>query len=698
MTEDEILNTVAPRLKDAVNWSNSNIANKQEQALKYYKRAALPGDDKLKGRSKWISPEVQQRVDWLTAQLVRIFDAPEYVCEFLPFGPEDEAIARQQTDVVNWILKTKNKHLSYLQPWIQNGLLNGFSVLSVEFETVTQESLPQTVKGLLDEQLVPYHQQEEAGQIVIEAAGKPYPSPAGLVRDLKIRSIRKTPVFSVVSVAPEDFVVSKDAKINSETGGIVSKVQGHRKIVSKQALIEMGFDAEKLKKVALATEKTDGIALERSRDLAGEQGISGDDVEVYTIYTRLKLDKKTRDYRLILAGDINSPVLLDYEETSPYAPYAPFVPFPIESTLFSLGIPDKIGDDHQLITRMTRAMLDSLHFAVHPIVVANPDATNLDDLMNPHPGGVVRSTDPQGGVSTNVLPFAGQQALPIIDRLSQNLDYSVGVGKDLMSLDASDLQRTTNAATNQRTNASQLLVEMISRYFADTGYAYLTRIVVDLLLQKPEEAQQLISRLTNGFVPSLDQFTPELDVCASVAFGVLTRDQSTQSLMNILAQQQQLMGSGSPIVTPQNLYATLQKITETAGFKNTAAFFTDPSTLPPPQPPAPPVDPNAGLIEVEKVKAQLKAQSDADDRAFEMAKLQATLDFDRDRLAQELEIERAKIEAEYRAKVDIQWIKMQQDSPRNPVPMPTDPAPQPQQPPMPEQQPPIMPNPMGMSQ
>lgn len=700
-TEDDILKTVGTRLKDAVNFSNSNIANKQEQALKYYKRAALPGDDKLRGRSKWVSPEVQQRVSWMTAQLIRIFDAPENVCEFLPFGPEDEAIARQQTQTVNWILKTKNRHLSYLQPWIQTGLLTGLGIATVEFETVTQESLPQTIKGIPDEQLVNFDQQEEAGAIVIEQAGKPYPGPMGMVRDLKIRTIRKTPVFSVLNVAAEDFIVSKDAKIDPETGGIAAKVQGHRKIVSKQALLEMGFDAKKVEAIPLASDKTDGIALERTRDIDSEQGISGDDVEVYTIFTRLKLDKKTRPYRLILAGDLDSPVLLDYDETSPYFPYAPFVPFPLADTLFSLGIADMIGDDMVLITKIQRAMLDSLHMAVHPLKIANPDSTNLDDLLNVAPGSIVRSTDPTGGISYNAPPFAGQQALPIIQSLSQSLDYSVGVGANLMSLDAADLQRTTAAATNQRSNASQLLVEMVSRFFAEGGYAYLTRIVVDLLLQKPEEAQQLVSRLTNGFVPSLDQFTPELDVTTSVAFGVLTRDQSTQSLMNILSQQQQLMASQSPIVTPQNIYATLSKLTEVQGFKNTGAYFVDPSTLPPPPPPAPPQPTEAEITaQSYKLQAELKAQADERQRQFEMAKLQATLDFDRDKLAQELELERAKIEADYRAKVDIQWIKSQQDSPRIPVPLPTDQAPQ--QMPMPEQpqmQPPMPPaNPMGMPQ
>ncbi len=669
MDEQAIQSIIAVKLKDAVNFSNSNIATSYETALKYYHRAYLPGDDKIKGRSKWVSPEVQQRVDWSVASMIRIFDSPENVCEFLPFGPEDEAIARQQTSVVNWILKTKNSHLSFLQPWLQNGFICGLGIITAEFTTETIEGLPRTIKGIPDAQLLAFDQQEEAGQIVIEEASKPYLNEAGMsVRDLKIRAVRRNPVFNVLSVAPEDFIISRDAKIDPETGGIAAKLQGHRKIVSKAALLEMGYDAEKVSKIALASSKSDGIALERSKDLDGDQGISGDDVEVFVVYCRMKIDKKARHYRFTLAGGIEKPVLLDYEETTRFYPYAPFVPFPQADTLFSMGIADKIGDDHILITRLNRAIIDDLHSHVNPTKIVNPDAVNLDDLLNVHPGSIVRSNDPQAGISYSIPPFAGGDAMPVIANLSNSLDFTTGVGPQMVSLNASDLQNATATAVNQRNNSSQLLVEMISRYFADTGYAYLIRIVIDQLLQKPEEAQEFIARLTNNFVP-IDEFTPELDVTTSVAFGVMSRDQSAAALNNLLAQQMQAMQAGLPIANAQNIYNTLSKLAETAGFKNSSLFFVDPSTLPPPLPQQPPVDPNAGLIEMEKVKAQLKAQSDEADRNFEMQKLVAQLQQQQSEFREEMELKSKQQEQNYLLKLmELDKKYSQPDTPLSDIP------------------------------
>ncbi|MDX1114782.1 portal protein [Sinorhizobium medicae] len=671
--EEAILRTITPQLKSAVTWSNSHIANKQEQALKHYKREALPGDDKLRGKSKWVSPKVQQHVDWLSGQLIRIFDAPENVLEFCGIGPEDEAIARQQTQVVNWILKTKNSHGAYLQPWIQNGLLTGLGVVTAEFETHTEESLPRLLKNVPNEMLVVLNQQEEAGQIIIEEVGKAQtqPGPMGIVetRDIKVRTVKRIPCFSILSVAPEDFIVSKDAKFDNETGGIAAKIQGHRKLISKGDLLEMSFDEEKVNALPAASDKTDGIALERSKDLAGERGVGPDDVEVFTIYTKAKIgkDKKARHYRLTIGGDIeNSPILLDYTEVSRFYPYAAFTPFPIADTLFSLGVADRLADDHILITRMYRHVLDSLSQHVNPIKVFNPDTTNGDDLLNSHAGALVRSTDPTGGISFNVPPFAGADAIPVIDQLSQSLEFSTGTGPTMIGVNAEDFQRTSATAANLRSNASQLLIEMISRFFADTGYKYLVKIVVDLLIQNPEEAAELTSRLTNQAIP-LDEFSTDYDVATSVAFGVMSRDQSRQSLTNLFNMQMQLKGAGMSFIQDHHVYATVAKLVETDGFKNIGSFAADPTTLPPAPPPPPPVDPNAGLIEMEKVKAQLEAQAADADRQFQMAKLAAQQDFERDKMAQDRELKKAELEAKYAAQVEIERLKIEQSMPRDPM-------------------------------
>ncbi|MBD8663126.1 portal protein [Rhizobium sp. CFBP 8752] len=675
MTDDDeaILNSITPQLKQAVTWSNSNIAAKSEAALRHYKREPFTNDSKLKGRSKWVSPKVQQATDWCSAQLFRIFDSPQSVVEFCGVGSEDEAVAKQMNMTVNWILRTRNSSAAYLTPVFQDSLLTGLGVLTAEFSVEEEESLPRMLKSVPNEMLVALNEQEEAGQIIIEEVGKAQtvPGPLGPVqtRDLKIRTIRRVPKFTVLPVPPEDLIISADATFDPETGGVRAKFQGHRKNMSRSELSEMGFDRGKVDELPAATDKTDGIALERSKDVAGEQGVGPDDVTVYTVYTKLKIpgDRKTRLWRLTIGGDLeNRPVLLDHTEVT-LAPYAAFCCFPISHHLHGLGAADRLLDDHTLISSLYRGVLDSLSQSVNPIKIVNPDTTNVDDLLNSnHAGAIVRSTDPTGGISYNKAPFAGADAIPVIDQLSRSLDMSTGTGESLMAIDASDLQRTSATAANLRSNASQLLLEGISRHLADTGYRMLVRVVISLLMDNPDEAAELFTRLTNQSI-ALDQWSMDFDLATSVVFGTMSRDQSQGQLTNLLNQQYQALQAGLPIVNAQSIYATLSKLIEGQGLKNTSPFLVDPSSLPPAPPPPPPVDPNAGLIEVETANAQLKAQSDEADRQFQMAKARMDDDRLRDQMAQDFELKRAEIEAKYAAQVQIERLKLEQSAPRDPM-------------------------------
>ncbi|MCZ4089079.1 hypothetical protein O3W52_03075 [Ensifer psoraleae] len=113
----------------------------------------------------------------------------------------------------------------------------------------------------------------------------------------------------------------------------------------------------------------------------------------------------------------------------------------------------------------------------------------------------------------------------------------------------------------------------------------MVKIVVDLLIQNPDEAAELISRLTNQAIP-LDEFSTDYDMETSVAFGAMSRDQSTQQLSNLLAWQMQVKQSGMQFVQDQHIYATMTKLTETAGFKTPACSSPIPRPFRPAAAPA----------------------------------------------------------------------------------------------------------------
>ncbi|UVV67077.1 portal protein [Brucella anthropi] len=691
--EQALANRFAGLVQGAVGVSSAKIADKNTAALKYYMREPFPFDLDKNGnpirdaKSKYVSSDVQERTDWAVGQGVRIFDNQWQVVSFSPNEPNDQPIADEMTEVCNFIMRNKNSHVAILSPWLTNGFLTGLGIAMVELRKDREELLPEMVKGLTDIQLVQIEQQEEAGKIIIEERGDPYfpdtPPPTNLppelaalaqqmqpqVRDIKIRKVRENVSINIRSLPPEDFIVSRDADIDEQTGGIKATLQGHKRVISRADLIDMGFDKAKVDKIPLSESDLEGMAQERALITDYDtSGVTGDEVTVYEIYTFTAIeDKKRRHYRITLAGDLETkPVLLHYEEVSKFYPYAPFVPFPIPNTLFGEGMIDRVGPTQKLVSQIIRAQHDNLNKYVDPMVVINPEVTRHDDLLNPYPGKVIRSEDPTAGISWVQPPFTAMQAQPIIDNLKTELDYTTGVGGSLASVNASDLQNTTATANAQRASSQQMLIEKVCRHFADTGYRYIFRVIIDLLANNPEEAQRLVTRLTGKFTPiRIDEWDADMDITANVAFGVTDKMGNAANLQAILALQMQLQPMG--LANPQTIYATATKLAENAGFKNAGMFFIDPSTLPPPPPAPPPPDPNAALIAEMKLKAEVDAKSKAAEYEFEMRKLYVENDLKRDQMAQDLELKRAEIEAKYQAEVNVAKIQAEQDRRRTDV-------------------------------
>jgi len=691
VNDSDIANKLAIMAQDAVGVSAQNIANRHEDGLRGYQREAFVNDDKIRGRSKYVGPEITTQVDWSVANVFRVFMSMRYPVSFQPntTNPRDVAVADQMTTVLNNLLRERNKHGALLLQWLKNGFMTGVSIATVRMTSIEEESLPQMVKGLTDEALVAYYDMEQAKEITDIEVGEPYDAPMPelppgtppemaeiakamlpKVRDIKLRYISRKPDLCIDNLPVEDFIVSKDASICQKTGGIAAKLQGHRRNMSRDELREQGFDEDKIARIPLASEKDDGIALQRSKITDFEDGTNDvtDDVTVYEIYTKMNIDgKRARHYRFTLAGDLeSSPVLLQKQEVSKYYPYAPFVPYPIPNTLFGQSMMDRIGQEHNFLSKAKRFVFDNLAAHSNPIKVVNPEITNVDDVLNLYPGAVVRSADPTGGITYNQQAFTGGNAMGVVDTVSRELENSTGAGPGMMGLDTGDMVAETATGVSSRKNAGMILMETICRWFAETGYSYLMKLIVDAFVTNPEEAQTYIQRLTDQYVPIvIDEWDADMDVSANVAFGVMNKDFNSVALNQILIQQQQAQGLG--LAGPKELYNTLIKITENAGFTNVNDFYLDPSKQPP-QPPAPqPPDPLMIQAQIAEKQLALEEKKVEFDQQFKIAKLKDESDRARDAMAQDKYLKEAEIKGKYGADVEIARINAEQAMARNDV-------------------------------
>ena len=182
--------------------------------------------------------------------------------------------------------------------------------------------------------------------------------------------------------------------------------------------------------------------------------------------------------------------------------------------------------------------------------------------------------------------FNGKEAFPMLDYLDQVKGDRTGMSKASMGLDPSALQSSTKAAVSATVSASAAQLELLCRVFAETGMKDLMRTIYELV-HKYQDKERIVM-LRNDWVPVRPYaWSDKYDCTVSVALGNGNKDQQLAHLSAIMQFASEAMKGGLPIANPQNMYNIGAAMVKNMGFQNVQDFLTDPSTLPPPEPPGP---------------------------------------------------------------------------------------------------------------
>lgn len=655
LSEQDILNRATLGLQKSQNFSNTELEQKRTAGLKLYNRDPFPGDESIQGRSRYVTSDTYDNVEWLLANLMQLFDSQERPVQYSPSGPEDEALAEQQTDVVNYVVTQANNHAVVLHDWLKNGLIGGLGIVVAEFEKEKTWKPAQLLEGVAINQLMQLH--ESADHEIVEA-GEAYPIPGmppipGMeLRDLKVRQARTRSRVRLLTVPMEDFLVSKDAHFDYSTGGINAALQGYKRTLPRAELIEMTYDPAKVAKIPAATSDSSDYSNERNKDQGHTDG-TGDveeEVDLYEVFMRLDIngDGIRELVHLTIGGSPSGgAVLLAHEEVE-YAPFAPFVPYMMPNSLNGMSVGDLVGKDQKLKSMFMRGINDNLQLVLRPQRIVYGNNVNIDDLLTPGPDGIIRA-ESKGDLDHVTTPFVGQQAFGMLGLIDQSMEHRTGVGPNLMGVDASALQNTTATAASQRQTMSQLRVELMARMFAETGYRYLFRVVTSLLMANMADTQELTVKLRGNWVPyGTDQWDPDLDIKTNITFGITDKAPKLAAANNILGQQLEAMKLGAPITDMTKIYNTLSLITENSGFKNPERFWNDPSKAPP-QPPGPPQPPQPNPeAEAAQAKMQMERERLQMELQIKQESHQMDLQIERERHEQKVQLEWAMFEAKQR--------------------------------------------------
>jgi hypothetical protein len=260
-----------------------------------------------------------------------------------------------------------------------------------------------------------------------------------------------------------------------------------------------------------------------------------------------------------------------------------------------------------------RQTLDGLYFNNAPQLVVLEGQANLEDVLTRRPGGVIRTKAP-GAVSPLPAQDVSASGFAMISYLDSVKETRTGIRRFTAGLAADALNPYASTATgaNLVEDASQDQIMLLARTFAEQGLVPLFARMLELMCKHQDKAQMV--RLRGTWV-EIDPSTwsSKMDMSVAVGLGTGNRAQQVAQLMTMITQVdgpivQGQGGLNGPLITAENAYRKLLKLTEAMGFKTTEGFYSDPATAPPPPPSPPPPNPAQQMAQAQLSLAQAQAE------------------------------------------------------------------------------------------
>lgn len=658
-------------IERASNFIDEEVGPDRAESLRYYRGEPLGNEET--GRSQVVWRVVRDAVRQILPSLVRVFFGSEKAVEYAPVGPEDVQNAEQATDFANYVVLQDNPGVKVFLDVFNDSLYQRAGIVKLwrdhKIEVTYHDFTELNDAGvglMLQEPGVEvvsvasrFENEEAAGQMIAMGFEPPQ------IHDIKVKRTRKAPRIRIAAVPPEEFLIDPTARSLDDATYV-----GHKMEKTVGDLVAMGYDRDLVESHARAHEDfttKNEAARERigTQTLMPADTLNPDSMRVLYCESWLRVDLDGpldeqgfpdgdgiaelrkfctigESYEIVNGDEVGDGFRIG--EPASEIPFADFCPFPEPHLFFGEDVADQTKDLQRITSNVVRNMLDSLARTIHPDTYAVEGMANMNDLLNTENGRVVRMSAP-GMVQVIGHEFVGGQAMPVIEMLKSEADRRVGVHN--MALEADALQSTTKSAVNAQVDAARQQLELIARIYAECGMKRFFGLLLKLIVSHPDKKRMI--RLRNEWVqtdPSV--WNANMDVTVNVGLGHGNDEQRVMALQAGMQAQQMMIqtyGPQNPWVTPQQMAASMAKMYEIAGWKDTTQFVNKDAPVPPPPPPKPTDTEILAQIEREKTGAG----------ALESA---AKIELQRDQMIADTLLKAVELEGKYPGlKVDVSQIQ-----------------------------------------
>jgi len=662
-----------------------------------------PYGNEVDGRSQVISRDVYDTIEWIKPSLLRIFTSGDEVAQFEPVGPEDEALCKQETDYINYVIKDKNPWFNLCYEWFTDALLtkNAYA-LAYWDESVSVEK--ERYKGITDEQYallmqdeVEIVEHEERVNTVAQAAIQmhmqqmqsmqgqapqmPMPEmpPTPMLHDVVIKRTKEKRGVKICILPPERCLVSESVSGMSVRD---SDFFGFWEMKSISDIRRMGFDIPD--DIADDSGEIDDEE-DQARDQFQEDTLrsleGGNDPSMRRVCFRMCWIRYDYDgdgiaeHRYVIrVGDT-----ILYNEECSGVPVAGIVPTPLPHRHPGLSVRDMVTDLQEIKTAIWRGGLDNLYLSNNGRYGVS-DKVNISDMLNSRPGGLVRVKEgiPGQEIFPFIHPVTIGPALQMMEYTDSVRQGRTGTSSQFTGVDPNVISKShSGVAINQLTSSAAQRVEMIARVFSE-GVKELCLIVHELCIKHGHQ-DEVVKLKGNWVTVNPSQWKKRTDMKLSVGLGTGNKEQLMNNLMVIYTAQKEMLALG--VTAPQKIFNTLSELTKAAGFPSPDSFWVDPQDKPMPQPPNPEAVKMQGQMQIEQMKLQAKEKEIAmnaqaeqqkaqmqlqheqvrsqNDVAIHQADAQAKMELERWKAQLQADVELQKAQMEIAAKREIELMKVQ---------------------------------------
>jgi hypothetical protein len=645
------------------------VGAERAESTEYYLGNEPAGNSSM--QSEYVSTDVRDSVLFMLPSIMRTFFGTKKIVEFVPHGPEDIAIAEQQTNYVNYIIQEKNPGFQVLYSAFKDALVRKTGFVKVFWDdsisATTHEFTgldPQSYQALTLDPNVEIVKETVTMETITQIdpmTGEQFTQEIPATYDLTIRRIKSKDQVCIESVPPEEVLISRNAR-DLETASYVA----HRMIKSVSDLVAMGYDEEEIEQHA--TQTSSAIDPESYEEVVArnpfdnmvypDRNDSGaKDVLYVEHYLFYDFDDDGIDERIRVCTVGDGVHVLNVEQWDDL-PIAMFCPDPEPHTAIGSCPADYLKPIQAAKSQIMRDTLDSLGHSIFPRMAVVEGQVNIDDVLNTDIGQPIRVRAP-GMVQPFTVPFAGKEAFPVLGYLDDAKENRTGVSKASAGLNADALQSSTSAAVSATMSGAQGRIELICRHFAEGGLKQIFRVTNNLII-KHQNAQDVF-RLEGKFIPVDPRYwNNDKDMIVNVAISK-SSDEEKYAILSQLAGKQELimqtMGPNNPLVSLQQYSNTLTRMIEIAGFKDAQSFInTEVQPTPPPSPESQKPDPAEILAQAEAMKAQNLGQKAIIDAETDRMKIIMEDDRERDIKEAEIRLKAAELAAKYGSQINIAEI------------------------------------------